>query len=114
MDKEVVYRQDQIELIKKIHDEIIDNLSCRITIEELAKKYAINQTTLKIVFKSVYGNSLAAHIKEHRMEMAAAMLRTTDLNIAEIARMVGYDSQSKFTTAFKEYFQILPKEYRKK
>ena len=85
----------------------------RITIEELAKRYLINPTTLKNAFKSVYGTSLAAHIKEHRMGQAAKMLKETNKSIAEIARAVGYDSQSKFTAAFKAYFKVLPKEYRK-
>ena len=73
----------------------------------------MNPTTLKQVFKSVYGASLAAHMKEHRMGRAAQLLRETDESVAEIARAVGYESQSKLTAAFKEYFGVLPKEYRK-
>ena len=81
--------------------------------EELSEQYLMNPTTLKQVFKSVYGTSLAAHMKEHRMGRAAQLLRETDESVAEIARAVGYESQSKFTAAFKEYFGALPKEYRK-
>ena len=73
----------------------------------------MNPTTLKSVFKSVYGNSLASHMKEHRMERAAELLTGTGLTIAEIAAQVGYDSQSKFTVAFKSQYGVLPKEYRK-
>ena len=89
---------------------------CRqfLTIEELSKQYLINPTTLKNAFKSVYGTSLAAHIKEHRMEQAAKMLKETNMTIAEIAQAVGYDSQSKFTATFKSLYQVLPREYRKK
>ena len=47
------------------------------------------------------------------MARAAQLLRETDESVAEIARAVGYESQSKFTAAFKEYFGVLPKEYRK-
>ncbi len=73
----------------------------------------MNPTTLKTIFKSVYGTSIAAHMKEHRMEQAAKLLRETGLSIAEIAGCVGYDSQSKFTAAFKEYSGKLPKDYRR-
>lgn len=107
------YRSDQVEIIRKIHEHLIDNIEQRITIEELSKQYLINPTTLKSIFKSVYGTSLAAHIKEHRMKYAATLLRDTNRNISEVARLVGYDSQSKFTVAFKSHFQILPTEYRK-
>ncbi len=108
------YKTEQIRIIREIHDQLTRHMEQRITIEELSKKYLINPTTLKTAFKSIYGTSIAAHIKEHRMEQAAKMLKETDKSIAEIARAVGYDSQSKFTAAFKIYFKILPKEYRKK
>ncbi len=84
----------------------------RFTIESLSKQYLINPTTLKAMFKSVYGTSIAAHVKEHRMEKAAKLLRETSLSIAEIAGSVGYDSQSRFTAAFKEYSGKLPRDYR--
>ncbi len=56
--------------------------------------------------QAVYGSSLAAHIKKHRMEQAAKLLRETDMSIAEIAQAVGYDSQSKFASAFKAFFRF--------
>ena len=94
-------------------DKLLENMDQKITIEELSKQYHMNPTTLKSVFKSVYGTSLAAHMKEHRMEQAAKLLRETDMSIAEIAQTVGYDSQSRFAAAFKAVFQVLPREYRK-
>lgn len=104
---------EQVKIIREIHDDLAQHMDRRVTIEELAHRYLINPTTLKTVFKEVYGISLAAHMKEHRMERAAALLRETDLSVAEIAGQVGYESQSKFTAAFKEQFGQLPKEYRR-
>ena len=104
---------EQVKIIREIHDDLAQHMDRRVTIEELAHRYLINPTTLKTVFKEVYGSSLAAHMKEHRMERAAALLRETDLSVAEIAGQVGYESQSKFTAAFKEPFGQLPKEYRR-
>ena len=107
------YPPEQVAIVREIHSQLLRHMERRITIEELSKQYLINPTTLKAVFKAAYGTSLAAHIKEHRMEQAAKMLKETNMSIAEIARAVGYDSQSKFTAAFKIYFKILPREYRK-
>lgn len=106
--------REQLEIIRQIHEELLNNLDKRITIEELSKQYLMNPTTMKALFKSVYGTSIAAHMKEHRMRQAARLLLESEMSIAEIALSVGYDSQSKFSTAFKEFFQMLPKEYRKK
>lgn len=104
---------EQVRIVHEVHAFLTQNLDTRVTIEELSHQYLMNPTTLKQVFKSVYGASLAAHMKEHRMARAAQLLRETDESVAEIARAVGYESQSKFTAAFKEYFGVLPKEYRK-
>lgn len=104
---------EQVRIVHEVHAFLTQNLDTRVTIEELSHQYLMNPTTLKQVFKSVYGSSLAAHMKEHRMGRAAQLLRETDESVAEIARAVGYESQSKFTAAFKEYFGVLPKEYRK-
>lgn len=112
--KLVEYQFELTETVRKIHDQLLQHMEQRITIEELSRQYLINPTTLKNAFKSVYGTSIAAHIKEHRMRQAARMLIESNMNIAEIAQAVGYDSQSKFSTAFKTYFKVLPREYRKK
>lgn len=108
------YLENQVEKIKKVHDYLTQNLSKRITIEELSKTFAMNATTLKTVFKDVYGNSIAAHIKEHRMEKAAELLVQTQMPVNQIAQEVGYESQSKFSVVFKDFFKLSPMEYKKK
>lgn len=107
------YQAQQIETIKKIHEQLFNSLDKRFTIEELSRQYMINPTTLKTIFKSVYNDSIASHMKEHRMRQGAKLLVETQMSIAEIACAVGYDSQSKFSTAFKDFYRVLPKEYRK-
>lgn len=107
------YHSDQVEIIRSIHRQLSENLDKHFTIEALAKQFLINPTTLKSVFKAVYGNSIAAHTREHRMEHAARLLAETQDSIAQVAQATGYGNQSKFTSAFKEYYHLLPTEYRK-
>ncbi len=108
------YRAEQVEIIRQIHDQLTDHLEQRLSIESLSRQYLMNPTTLKQLFKAVYGTSIAAHIREHRMACAARLLRSSEQSIAEIAQKVGYDSQSRFSSAFKEQYHMLPKEYRKR
>lgn len=105
---------EQTELIKSIHNQLINNLDKRFTIEELSKLHLINTSSLKSIFKSVYGLPIAAYMKEYRMKYAAKLLRESNGSIADIAAAVGYSSQSKFTKAFKDIMHILPVEYRKR
>ena len=100
------------ETVRKVHDYLLEHLSERVTIEELSRMFHINATTLKDAFKTEYGTSLAAHIKEHRMEKAATLLCESGMSVAEIAKIVGFESTSRFATAFKEAYGVLPSEYR--
>ena len=111
-EREPEFRDVQEETIHQVHRYLMDHLAERITIEELSRRFLMNPTTLKQVFKQVYGNSLAAHMKQHRMERAAELLSDSSDTVAQIALAVGYESQSRFTAAFKEHYGLLPTRYR--
>lgn len=113
-EKAVDLQAAQTEIIRRVHDDLTENLSERVTIEALSRKYLMNTTTLKRVFKEVYGETIAAHMKKHRMEAAAALLVQTQDDISAIAQAVGYESQSRFTSVFKETYGELPTEYRRR
>ena len=104
---------EQLETIRAVHDYLTQHLSSRVTIEELSKRFLMNPSTMKALFKSVYGSSLASHIREHRMEHAARLLIEGDESVAQVARAVGYESQSKFSTEFQKAYGVLPTEYRR-
>ncbi len=101
------------DIARLVHAFLLEHLQERITIEELSEHFHINTTTLKECFKQVYGDSIAAHIHTHRMEAAAGQLLHTSDSIAQIAQNVGFQSQSRFTAAFKKTFGMLPSTYRK-
>ena len=104
---------EQIETIRAVHDYLTQHLDSRTTIDELSRMFLMNPSTMKALFKSVYGASLASHIREHRMAQAAKLLLDGDENVAQVARAVGYESQSKFSTEFHKAYGALPTEYRK-
>ena len=113
-EKAVDFQASQEEIIRRVHTYLTEHLSERITIEALSREFLMNTTTLKSAFKRVYGSSIAQHMKQHRMEAAAARLTQTQDDIAAIAKAVGYESQSRFTEAFREVYGEVPTEYRKR
>lgn len=103
----------QAELIREIHDFLIQNIEKRFTIEELSKKYLLNTTSLKHIFKGIYGKPIATYLKEYRLQLAMRLLSETSESISEISAKVGYESPGKFTEAFRKHTGLLPKNYRK-
>jgi DNA-binding transcriptional ArsR family regulator/AraC-like DNA-binding protein len=51
---------EQIETIRAVHDYLTQHLSSRVTIDELSRMFLMNPSTMKALFKSVYGSSLAS------------------------------------------------------
>ncbi len=107
------FHSEQADTIRRIHDVITSDLKKRHTIEELSRQYLINTAALKSVFKSVYGMPVASYMKQYRIMKAAELLRNTDQSISSVASEVGYESQSKFSAAFKDIMKILPTDYRR-
>ena len=107
------YLSQQVEVIRAIHDQLMAHPDQRATIEALARAHHMNASTLKSVFKAVYGEPIASHMKRHRMEEAARLLRETDRSVGDIAQQVGYENQSKFSKVFRDHFQVLPTAYRR-
>lgn len=101
------------EIVRGVHEYLLEHLADRITVEDLCGRFPLSPTTLKKAFKEVYGTSLAAHMKRHRMERASSLLRNTDMSISRVACAVGYESQSRFTAAFRETYGVLPRVFRR-
>ncbi len=54
-----------------------------------------------------------SYLRRYRMNVATTMLRQDSREDAEIAGAVGYESPSKFATAFRQVIGQTPMEYRK-
>lgn len=104
---------EQVQIVQQAHDFLTQNLNRRITTQDLAKEFHLNASTLKQVFKAVYGQPIATYMKEYRIQEAMRLLQTTNLSISDIALRLGYHSQSRFSEAFKDIAHCLPTDYRK-
>lgn len=106
------FPKQQVEIIKQIKKYITENMETRFTLKELSLKFGIGLTSMKLCFKGVYGASILAYIKAHRMKVAAYLLRQSPHSIMTIAGKVGYENPSKFAAAFKDVMGISPLKYR--
>lgn len=106
------YPKRQVEIIKNIQNQIIEDIQYKYTLEELSKSHNIALTTMKKCFKGVYGKSIYSYIREYRINVAAQKLIFSDDSILKIANSVGYSNGSKFSAAFKSIVGISPKEFR--
>lgn len=80
------------------------------TLEKIAM---MSGTKLKNVFKQRYHMTITEYTQRKRMNQAETLLLTTDMDIKDIAKSVGYISHSRFSSLFKKYKGLYPREIRK-
>ena len=108
------FYKSQVEKIKAIQALLTQDLTKNYTLEELSARFDIALTPMKNCFKSVYGSPIFTYMRNYRMNYAASLLKSDkSLKVAEIAGLVGYDSPSKFASAFHQTMGKTPLEYRK-
>ena len=82
-------------------------------LKQIASKMGMSDRTLqRRLAKQGYTFSQAVFLYRHRL--AAEYLKQAQLNVSEVARMVGYASLGSFTKGFQKQHGLPPSAYRKK
>jgi AraC-like DNA-binding protein len=79
----------------------------------LAYRVGLNTSRLCAGFKMQFGETTSSFVRRQRLELAQKLLATTDLQVREIARRVGYRHHGTFTAAFTRHFGLAPKLVRR-
>lgn len=90
-----------------------DHYAIDVPQEILERISMMSGTKLKKLFKEKYHMSITEFSQRRRMNMAESLLLTTNLEIGAVAMAVGYSSHSKFSTYYKKYKGIYPRDVRK-
>ena len=109
----VLLNRQQISLqamMQYIHDHYAE----KITLEEIAASASVSKSNALRLFHSCIHVSPVAYLIQYRLTKAAELLCTTEKTISVIAEESGFIGAGYFCRKFREYYQMTPKEYRKK
>lgn len=82
------------------------------TVEELGRVVGMSRSAFARRFSELVGKTPLDYLTRWRMMLASERLIDTTLSVSEIARVLGYDSASAFTKAFRRIVRCTPREYR--
>lgn len=85
----------------------------QITLEEVCDTIGFSVSYFSALFKKETGEGFAKYLTRVRMEEAKAMLRETNLPVAQICEQVGYSDRKHFTQTFHKATGLNPAQYRK-
>lgn len=98
--------------VGKVKAYIDQHYTENITLQGMADMVFINRSYLSTSFRKIVGEKFIIYIMKKRLEKAAELLRDTNLCVAEIAQIVGYDNVRHFSRTFRKYMGLLPTDYR--
>ena len=102
------------EHVKKAQDFIEKNVADRISVEDLAAKFAIGRRNFERRFKKATNNTPIEYIQRVKIEAAKKSLEASRKNVTEVMYDVGYSDTKAFRTVFKKITGLSPVDYRNK
>ena len=91
---------------------IDENFDKPLSLSALSAKCFYNPSYFSRIFKEKFGSSLTDYIKRKRIEESKRLLLSSELNVDEISRRVGFTDKSAFYRAFYEETEKTPAKYR--
>lgn len=107
-------KKHEDEPIKKAQEFIESNLTERISVDDLASKFAIGRRHFDRRFKKATNNTPAEYIQRVKIEAAKKWLENSHKNVNEVMYEVGYNDTKSFRTVFRKITGLSPIDYRNK
>ncbi|NLS12080.1 helix-turn-helix domain-containing protein [Vibrio sp. SM6] len=88
------------------------DLATQHTIDTVAERCAMSRRTFTRKFKAIYGTSFNEWLTNQRLNASQYWLENSHDSIAQIARRVGFRSESVYRKQFKAVFNLAPAQWR--
>ncbi|MCE7073014.1 helix-turn-helix domain-containing protein [Dyadobacter sp. CY327] len=102
------------EVIRQAQAYIEENVENKISIVELASKFAVGRRNFDRRFIKATGNTPTEYAQRVKMEAAKKSFETNSKNIKEVMYETGYSDMKAFREVFRKITGISPLEYRSK
>ena len=101
------------ESISKAIEYIENNITEKITVEDISKHVNISPFYFQKGFSLLCGYTVTEYMRNRRLALAAGELATSDTKVIDIAMKYGYDSPDSFTKAFSRFHGVTPSMVQK-
>jgi DNA gyrase inhibitor len=112
MEHKKTTQEEYQKCVNNVIEYINTHLGEEIDLKSLAKISHFSPFYFHRIMKAFLGEPIGTFIVRTRTEMAARLLRYSDLPVTEIAYRIGYSSPSSLSKVFKQFYGISPLEYR--
>ncbi|MDB4999330.1 MAG: Transcriptional regulator, AraC family [Mucilaginibacter sp.] len=103
---------DRNNIITKTIHFMRDNISKKLSVEEMAQSHSLSASHFSNLFHKATGMPPIDYFIHIKMQKACQLLYTNDDKIRNIAATLGYDDPYYFSRIFKKYIGSSPEQYR--
>ncbi len=98
--------------LRRACDYLMSRLGEDISLQDVASIVEMSTSYFSTAFKQSLGIAPHAWLRRQRIERAKPLLHDANLNLTEIAIILGYANQSSFGVAFKRETGLTPMQWR--
>lgn len=92
---------------------ILDNFAdVNLNLNTIADRFNVSRQTLSKKFNAAYGKKVGDYILEVRVNESKKIMQRMNMNISDVASLVGYVDSNSFIRAFKKQCGITPGQYK--
>lgn len=102
---------DNAPMIEAAAAYIRKNITSRLTLDEVANQVHLSKTYFAALFKEYMGVNFRDYVLEQKIEYAKKLLKETDITVANLSALLGYEEYRSFNRAFKKATGKSPSDY---
>ncbi|MGF1753611.1 AraC family transcriptional regulator [Vibrio makurazakiensis] len=99
--------------LRRVFENVQKQLHKEWTVQELAGLFPCSEPHFHRLCQQYFSRGPMNHIMRMRMEYAARLIRSSDWSIQHIGEIVGYPNAANFSTRFKAWSGMTPRQFKK-
>lgn len=109
----ITIKLSEIDFLLSVNTILLKNIKNLIEIDELASQLFISKSTLDKKIRKRTNKNISQYIREYKLDYALKLIYLGERNIQFLVDETGFNSLSYFSTSFKKYAGMTPRDYIK-
>lgn len=109
----ITIKLSEKDFLTSVNEILIKKMKSKIDMHELSNQLFISKSTLDKRVRKLTNKNASQYIREFKLNYAVKLIRSGERNIQFIVDETGFSSFSYFSTSFKLYFDLTPRDFIK-
>ena len=109
----VTIKLSEKDFLTSLNEALLRDIKVRPNLDELSKSLFISKSTLDKRIRKLTNKNISQYIREFKIQYAMKLIDLGERNIQFLVDQTGFASFSYFSTSFKSYLNISPRDYIK-